>query len=253
MSNNVRRAYLGWNHSKQHDLPHKVHATLQAYSAQIYTQLSDLTPSLSQIEDSLKEIPNLVGNAASSSQQLFQQPPPPPTKVPTLMERIAERADAITGSRRRTNVVAGVALVGISAAVVSQTLWPTAARRRRHALRSAKIVNGTRREIIGESTAPSLLLCLRLQNADQSTHPYQWFSEATRPSDKRSATSCRHRASSSWPACRMSRACRTLTLSSHPRREGSSGRSSSIHLVPSHRISPPLSPRSLPAASFDGR
>lgn len=98
---------------------------VQSYSSHLYTQLSDLTPSYSQIESSIESSLHNIPFVGSSSSQI--QPPlsssPLPTTPTNLMEALMQRADAITGSRTRTSIAAGVGLVGISLAVVTRSAW----------------------------------------------------------------------------------------------------------------------------------
>jgi hypothetical protein len=119
--------------------------TIQSYSSHLYSQLYDLTPSYSQIESSIESSLHSIPFVGA---HCTPTPPPPPTPV-SLIESLMLRGDAVTGSRTRTSIVAGISVVGITYAVLSRSaLVPT--RLRRRGIRSPKIVNGSRQEAIGE-------------------------------------------------------------------------------------------------------
>ena len=131
----------------QHDLPMKVTASVQSYSSQLYAQLTNLTPSYSQIESSIESslhsIP-FVGHAVTPS----PPPPPPPT---SMVEALMKRADELTGSRTRTSIAGGIGLVGITFAVLSRSAWlPNRGRQSRRGLRWPRTKNGVRQEAVSE-------------------------------------------------------------------------------------------------------
>lgn len=132
----------------QHDLPNRVHSTIQVYSRQLYEQLSDYTPSLSQIERSLESIP--IINTVTHK----DTPEPPPEQL-SFMKSIVARADGLTGSRRRTSIVAGVAVVGLSLAIASRNTWMPSYFSQSN-VRTARLRNGVRCDavvVLGADTA----------------------------------------------------------------------------------------------------
>lgn len=148
-----------------HELPMRVHATLQAYSAQLYEQLMEITPTLSQIESSLSTIVNPPSS----------QPPPPPPQLraevmertqrvlSAFIERVASPVDRLTGNRHRTSIVAGIALTGLSYTLARRYM---ASRRHVRAvqarLRIPRTRNGARIDavvVLGADTAVGQVLC----------------------------------------------------------------------------------------------
>lgn len=125
----------------------KVTSTIQTYSSHLYSQLYDLTPSYSQIESSIESslhsIPFVGAHCAPT-------PPPPPPPPVNILEAMMLRADAVTGSRRNTSIAAGVGMIGITCAVLTQSAW-LPIRLHRRGVRSPKIVNGSRQEAISST------------------------------------------------------------------------------------------------------
>lgn len=118
---------------------------VQSYSSHLYSQLSDLTPSYSQIESSIESSLYNIPFVGSSSTQA-PSPPPPPTPT-NMVEALMQRADAVTGSRTRSSIAAGIGLVGISLAIVTRSAWLPKRLQSRGA-RLPKISNGVRQEAI---------------------------------------------------------------------------------------------------------
>ncbi|UZJ54089.1 hypothetical protein CBS101457_003409 [Exobasidium rhododendri] len=143
-----------------HKLPMKVTTTIQSYSSHLYSQLADMTPTYSQIESSIESSLQSIPFVGSSISQALPSVPPPPPPPTSLTEALLRRGDDFTGSRTKTSLIGGVAIVGITCAVWSQSPWPS-----KRSVRSPKMHNGARQEaivVLGGDTALGQALCHHL-------------------------------------------------------------------------------------------